>query len=145
MAICLSNKRGGIDMKQIDLNHYKKNEDSPFKIPESYFEDFVGNLMKQIPDNQASSSTSPMLSSGPVEEKVTLFSRIKPYLYLAAMISGLAFGVKVYKYQQQYFSQPSEKTTVAMTDEQAEQYVDYVCDFAMFDGNDVYACATDNY
>lgn len=131
-------------MKQIDLDHYKEHSKSSFKVPDAYFEDFAENMMKQIPD-VAHSKTSVALSSDVLEGKMGLFVRIKPYLYLAAMISGLAFGVKVYKIQQQYYTQSPEKSSVAMTNEQAEQYVDNVCDFAMINSNDVYACVTDNY
>lgn len=131
-------------MKQIDLDNNKEHAKKSFKVPDAYFEDFAENMMKQIP-NVAHSKASVALFSDVPESKIGLFVRIKPYLYLAAMISGLAFGIKVYKIQQQYYTQSPEKSTVAMTNEQAEQYVDNVCDFAMINSNDVYACVTDNY
>ena len=131
-------------MKQIDLDHYKEHSKSSFKVPDAYFEDFAGILMTQIPD-ATHSNASAALSSDNDGDKMNLFARIKPYLYLAAMISGLAFGVKVYKIQQQHFVQSPEKSPITMTNEQAEQYVDNVCDFAMINSNDVYACVTENY
>lgn len=131
-------------MKQIDLDHYKEHAKKSFKVPDAYFEEFSGNMMKQIPD-VAHPKTSVALSSDVSEGKMGLFVRIKPYLYLAAMISGLAFGVKVFKIQQQHFVQSPEKSPVTITNEQAEQYVDNVCDFAMINSNDVYACVTENY
>ena len=131
-------------MKQIDLDYYKEHAKTSFKTPDVYFEDFAENMMKQIP-NVAHSKVSVALSSDKSEDKMNLFVRIKPYLYLAAMISGLAFGIKVYRIQQQYYTQSPEKSPVTMTNEQAEQYVDNVCDFAMINSNDIYACVTDNY
>ena len=131
-------------MKQIDLDHYKEHTKNSFKVPEAYFDEFAENMMQQIPD-VAPSRTSVAWSLGDVEGKTNLFARIKPYLYLAAMISGLAFGIKVYKMQQQYYTGSSDKSPVAITNEQAEQYVDNVCDFAMINSNDIYACVTDNY
>ena len=132
-------------MKQIDLDQYKKRQEKPFKVPENYFGNFTENLMSRIPEEKVVPDNNTLSSPACGEEKITLFTRIKPYLYLAAMICGIAFGVKVYKFQQQYYTQPAESGTMAMTDEQAEQYVDYVCDFAMISSNDVYACVADNY
>jgi hypothetical protein len=126
-------------MKQIDLT--KNNRKSPFKVPEGYFDDLTANIMAQIPEEPA--AVGPTEHTVP-EPKVTLFMRIKPYLYLAAMIGGLAFGVKVYKYQQQYYAQ-KHPAVATITTEQADKYVDEVCDFAMIDDHDVFACATDNY
>lgn len=127
-------------MKQIDLTK-SNGKESPFKVPEGYFDDFTTKIMAQIPGEPEAVGQTAV--SAP-EQKVTLFARIKPYLYLAAMISGLAFGVKVYKYQQQYYAQ-KHQTVATVTPTQADSYVDEICDFAMIDDHDVFACATNNY
>ena len=82
-------------MKEFNLSEYKKrNNKNPFKIPDNYFEQLTEQVMSQLPAET---------EEAPNETKITLYARIKPYIYLAAMISGLAFGVKVYQYQQSRF------------------------------------------
>ena len=125
-------------MEQIDLTNIHKKK-SPFKVPEGYFDNFVEKMMARIPEKSETSKQNPVS-----EPKVTLFARIKPYLYLAAMISGLAFGIKVYKYQQQYYSQ-KHQVAANVTYKPTESYVDDLCDFAMIDDHDVFACATNDY
>ena len=129
-------------MKQIDLTNYKKDRKSPFKVPDGYFENFTSQMMEKIPETNFGLNEAPACDVDASEEKVTLFTRIKPYLYLAATICGLAFGVKVYYYQQQFLVDKNEVPVTAITEEQATQYVDEVCDFMMVDDHDVYACAT---
>lgn len=131
-------------MKQIDLTNLNKSRKSPFKVPDGYFEDFASQLMTQIPDKAPLAEEKETPTSKLLEPKVTLFERVKPYLYLAAMISGLAFGVKVYQTHQNHLVH-QEEVTATISNEQASEFVDEVCDFAMISDYDVYACATETY
>ena len=131
-----------MNMRHIDLT--SKAMKSPFRVPENYFENFPAKMMERISDEDIKKDR---LTQGFVvkrKEKVTLFTRVKPYLYLAATICGLAFGIKVFKYQQHYYTH-SDDVYAAITDEQAAQFVDDVCDITMVNGNDVYSLATDNF
>lgn len=120
-------------MKGFKLSEYeKRNNKNPFKIPDNYFEHFTEQVMKQLPAET---------EEAPNETKITLYARIKPYIYLAAMISGLAFGVKVYQYQQSRFMKQPQNQEL-LTEEEAEQIVDDVCNFAMISSDDIYAYAT---
>lgn len=60
---------------------------NPFKVPEGYFEDFARNIMTQLPANDDTA----------VEEEptITLWQRIKPLLYMAAMFVGMIVCVRV--------------------------------------------------
>ena len=111
---------------------------NPFKVPEGYFEDAAARIMASLP--QKAEQAVPTVTYK--TEKVTLFTRIKPYLYLAATICGLAFGVKVYEYQQHYLTERQPVAAVQITDEDIDEYVNEVCDFAMLDAQDIYAYAT---
>ena len=50
----------------------------PFRVPDGYFEGFTDNLMSRIPEKSISSAS----------KKISLYSRAKPLLYMAAMFAG---------------------------------------------------------
>ena len=53
---------------------------NPFQVPEGYFEDFTQRLMDQLPEQE---------EVQPDEEQITLWQRVKPVLYMAAMFVGM--------------------------------------------------------
>ena len=57
----------------------------PFLVPERFFEDFTENFMCSLPQKTASES-----------KVISFFSRIKPWLYLAAVFIGLIIFFNVY-------------------------------------------------
>ena len=61
----------------------KKN---PFTVPENYFEDFTQELMNKLPVKEAILPT----------EEPTLWQRIKPWLYMAAMFCGIMLSVRIF-------------------------------------------------
>lgn len=61
----------------------KSGTKNPFKVPDGYFENLTQNIMEKLPDNSVE------------EESITLWNRVKPWLYMAAMFCGLIFGAKL--------------------------------------------------
>ena len=61
----------------------KKN---PFTVPEHYFEDFTQELMDKLPAKET------ILQA----EESTLWLRIKPWLYMAAMFCGIMLSVRIF-------------------------------------------------
>ena len=61
----------------------KKN---PFTVPENYFEDFTQELMDKLPAKEAVLQT----------EAPTLWQRVKPWLYMAAMFCGIMLSVRIF-------------------------------------------------
>ena len=59
------------------LNKYGKNPG--FKVPENYFADFNQRMADMLPDVEIT----------PVDVKPTMWQRIKPIIYLAAMFAGV--------------------------------------------------------
>lgn len=59
---------------------------NPFNVPDHYFEDFTRNLMDRLPEKE------PML---PMPE-ITLWQRVKPWIYMAAMFCGIMLSVRVF-------------------------------------------------
>ena len=67
-------------MKQEDptlLTKYGK--DPGFKVPENYFEDFNKRMFDMLPDVEIT----------PVDVKPTMWQRVKPLVYMAAMFAGV--------------------------------------------------------
>lgn len=52
---------------------------SPYRAPEGYFEDFKKNLMTSLPS----------YPEKPTVKDLSVWQRIKPYVYLAAMFAGI--------------------------------------------------------
>lgn len=61
-------------------------KEHPFKVPEGYFEQFHEQLMKGLPANDVTTTEAPT--------PVTLMTRIKPWIYMAAMFVGIVFMVQ---------------------------------------------------
>ena len=53
-----------------------------FKVPEGYFENLTEQIMNRLPEKDAAPQT------------ISLWGRMKPWLYAAAMIAGVALLVK---------------------------------------------------
>lgn len=66
----------------------KCGKDTPFKVPEGYFEDFTRNLMAQLPTKEDAKAEEE-------EPVITLWQRVKPLLYMAAMFIGMIVCVRV--------------------------------------------------
>jgi len=64
----------------MDVNNKldKLKERNPFRVPEGYFENFTENMMSRLPEK-------------PVEapKKISIYDRVKPWLYMAAAFAGL--------------------------------------------------------
>ena len=61
----------------------KKN---PFKVPEGYFENLTGQIMAQL---------SERVDVAP-KKTISLWGRMQPWVYAAAMIAGVALVVKLF-------------------------------------------------
>ena len=66
------------------LNKYGK--DPGFKVPENYFEDFNKRMVEMLPDVEIT----------PVDVKPTMWQRIKPLVYMAAMFAGVWCMIQVF-------------------------------------------------
>ena len=67
-------------MKQEDSTILKKyGKDPGFKVPENYFDDFNQRMTEMLPDVEIT----------PVDIKPTMWQRVKPLVYMAAMFAGV--------------------------------------------------------
>lgn len=153
-------------MKIPELNNTNAKRE-PFKVPEGYFEDFTAKMMTALPETEHTAtseksqpSISIMQTTGEKPQasythfwNTSLYAKIKPYVYIAAMVGTIYFGVCIYKYYKATTEQnttqlaqsqaPSHADLENMTEQEAYEYVNDACDYMMTDSYDVIACVTD--
>lgn len=59
---------------------------NPFNVPDRYFEEFTPKLMDMLPEKE------PL----PYSQEVTLWQRVKPWLYMTAMFCGIMLSVRIF-------------------------------------------------
>lgn len=55
------------------------------KVPENYFADFAGKMADSLPEREI-----------PLPEQPTLWLRVKPWIYMAAMFAGIWLMMKMF-------------------------------------------------
>lgn len=109
-------------------------KENPFKVPEGYFENIVPEIMKQLPEAEVQE-----------EVEVTMWERVKPWVYMVAMFCGLMFGLRVMM-NDRLVSTSINAGDVSMTDSVQgipDEYIDPILDQAMMDDYTLYMYLTD--
>lgn len=109
-------------------------KENPFKVPEGYFENIVPEIMKQLPETEVQE-----------EVEVTMWERVKPWVYMVAMFCGLMFGLRVMM-NDRPVSTGINAGDVSMTDSVQgipDEYIDPILDQAMMDDYTLYMYLTD--
>ena len=89
--------------------------ETPYKVPEGYFEHFHEQLMSSLPE--ATPEAAP-------EAKIALMTRIKPLLYLAAMFVGIIFLMQGIAYVQHSQTARSEQMALEeLYDDEADHFM----------------------
>lgn len=111
--------------------------ENPFSVPENYFDGFAGKMQELVSKEPVAPHTAAQ------EDRRTLFVRMKPYLYLAALFAGLYFSINVVKYRQSIADKPKAESVAAANNANSEDaYIDEVCEYAGIDKDHIYAYAT---
>ncbi len=71
-----------MEKKVIKLDEIEKR--NPFKVPENYFADFNQEIMNKLPEKKAAAP-----------KQITLWERVKPWIYMAAMFVGFYFLINL--------------------------------------------------
>ena len=88
---------------------------TPYKVPEGYFEHFHEQLMSSLPE---------VTPEAAPEAKITLMTRIKPLLYLAAMFVGIIFLMQGIAYVQHSQTARSEQMALEeLYDDEADHFM----------------------
>ena len=87
---------------------------NPFRVPEHYFDNFTEELMGKLPEK------APL----PFSTEPTLWERIKPWVYMAAMFCGIMLSVRIFvgEPQKEEFS-ISHAEAEMLPDEEWENFV----------------------
>ncbi|MCE2616694.1 MAG: hypothetical protein ACTTKN_03105 [Phocaeicola sp.] len=127
-------------MKQEDDLLKKVGTKNPFKVPDNYFENFNKNIMEKLPEKNVTP-----------EKEITLWDKVKPWIYMAAMFAGIMLMFKM-------FNSISEKAQVANNKETApieavdsnntitdisDQYIETMTDYARMDDYTLYQYLTE--
>lgn len=105
-------------MKQEDSTILKKyGKDPGFKVPENYFDDFNRRMADMLPDVEIT----------PVDIKPTMWQRLKPLAYLAAMFAGVWCMMSVFN----HFTDTSSLNTVRAVAEKLQDDKNNVDEFIM--------------
>ena len=105
-------------MKQEDSTILKKyGKDPGFKVPENYFDDFNKRMAEMLPDVEIT----------PFDIKPTMWQRVKPLVYLAAMFAGVWCMMQVFT----HFTDTSNMNSVGAVAEKLMNDNSNVEDFIM--------------
>lgn len=105
--------------------------ENPFTVPEGYFERFTEQLMEKLPEREAQPAP-----------KLTLWTRVKPWVYMAAMFCGLMLSVRMFVGEKQSQSPAATSETTDFT-EVPDEYNDPIVNQTMMDDYTLYQYLTD--
>lgn len=72
-------------MNMNNISESQNHKPSGFQVPEGYFESFTERMMAQLPDKKEEEVYAP-----------TLWQRIRPWAYMAAMFMGISLMVRLF-------------------------------------------------
>lgn len=118
--------KGELDMKEEDNLLKKYGNENPFTVPENYFDKFNNELMEKLPEK------APILPA----KEISLWDRVKPWVYMAAMFCGLMLSVRILVGE----PQASSKSAQAEESEEMQQdkRLELIIDQAMMDDYELY-------
>ncbi len=151
-------------MKKLDLNN-NYTEREPFKVPDGYFDNLTARMMAALPEDKPTCDNITMLDNNAEADTNTkqqaaktsfwnsdIYAKIKPYVYIAAMVATIYFGVCIYKSYVATTEQnaaalanaPQTENNDQMTEQEAYEYANDACNYIMANSYDIFACVTDD-
>ena len=103
-------------MKATDNKLDKIGKVNPFKVPAGYFESFSDKVIAQLPEKEVKEP-----------QVISLWERMKPWVYMAAMFTGIMLMVNMFVGNQQTFgilSEDVKSISIAEIDEFNSYYED---------------------
>lgn len=126
-----------IKNKIIDMTNEEKfirqrmGGDSPFKVPEGYFDRFATELMDKLPVEEA----TPMPA-----QPSAIVRHLRPLLYAAASVVVVFMSAAIYFNGSDNHSTERSVAVASMGEVSDDAYIDEAADYAMVDNYDIYAC-----
>ena len=122
-------------MKEEDTLLKKIGKDNSFKVPDGYFANLTSEVMNRLPAEETNTIA---------ESPVSMWTKVKPLLYLAAMFVGAALIIRSFSVD----NKPVPPADMAMGEEEteilSEEIIDYTLDRAMLDDYSLYVYLSDS-
>lgn len=119
-------------MKEEDNILKKVGTANAFHVPEGYFENFTSEIMNRLPEKEK-------LTVGKKES--TMWERVKPWAYMAAMFVGAALIIRVASSNHT----PTATDRVAADETETEmEYINMAVDNSMLDDYSLYVYLADS-
>ena len=120
-------------MKEEEKIRKELGTENPFRVPEGYFEGFTSDLMSRLPEKEKSD----------VFRTPTLWEKVRPWVYMAAMFVGAALIIRVASSRVDVPTNGQQPHMAEeMTDSEME-YIDAVINNSMLDDYSLYVYLTD--
>lgn len=122
-------------MKEEDTLMKKLGKENSFKVPEGYFENLTSEVMNKLPEKEKVTFE---------EEHISTWTKVKPFLYLAAMFVGAALIIRVAS--SDHKSAAVDEVAVveaADTEVISDEMLDVALDRAMLDDYSLYVYLSD--
>ncbi len=120
-------------MKEEDNILRKVGTGNSFKVPEGYFERLTSEVMDKLPERE------PM----PETKAPTLWDKVKPWAYMAAMFAGAALIIRVASSDAKPMGTEMAATEAADTEMISDEYINAVVSGSMIDDYSLYVYLTD--
>lgn len=104
--------------------------ENPFRVPDSYFENLTSEVMKRLPEKETVVT----------ERKPTIWEKVKPLLYMAAMFVGAMLLIRV---ASTYYTPVGNSAVEEEVDKEME-YINMAVDNSMLDDYSLYVYLTDD-
>lgn len=121
-------------MKEEDNILRKVGTGSSFKVPEGYFDHLTSEVMSKLPEREKSAFES---------KSPTLWEKVKPWTYMAAMFIGAALIIRVASTNRQASADELVALEGADTENMSDQYINAALDGSMMDDYSLYVYLSD--
>lgn len=125
-----NNQKGDECMKEEDSILKKAGKENAFKVPEGYFENLTSEVMNALPEKK------PTLKV----EQPTMWARMRPLLYMAAMFIGAFLIIRIGSWTQRTDTNVAEAGDTEMV---TDEYIDVALDRSMMDDYSLYVYLSD--
>lgn len=122
-------------MKEEDNILRKVGTGNSFKAPEGYFENLTSEVMNKLPERE-----NPLSK---INREITMWERVKPWMYMAAMFIGAALIIRVASVNHKSDMDEVAATEVADTGNLSDQYINAALDGSMMDDYSLYVYLSD--
>ncbi|MGL4993232.1 MAG: hypothetical protein ACRC6R_03725 [Bacteroidales bacterium] len=111
-------------MKSLDDIKQQIGKNGGFNVPNDYFENLSHNLMDKIPERKTIA----------IQSRTTLFEKIKPSLYMAAMFAAIILTLKLFIPRESTSGTTQSEVFASydmLNDSEVEIYHDYYNDYSL--------------